>query len=218
MTKDNINELSHLYNLDPEDVFLFYSICYRNNQQRYFQQIINHFHSVISNRFRRVLSNLHKNFVPTQLNHSWDRNKITQNTPQFVIDLFAIKPHQILLITDGTMIYCEKSENFDMQHRDYNDYNKRNCMIFMPIITANGRYVMNIGPFHSDTDNNDESIYNAATDYDYLYDCKYNLHDDDERNNIMFDADTVNLLMWFNASIFGPGDIMIADDRLNVSQ
>ena len=50
---------------------------------------------------------------------------------------------------------------------------------------------MNLGPFNSDTRNNDASIYNAMTDMEYLDFCDSNRSD--EQN--MFDDDTLDKLL-----------------------
>ena len=115
---------------------------------------------------------------------------------------------QIILMTDGSMIYVPKSGHFDYQKREYSKYKNRNCITFMPIVTASGRYVMNLGPFNSDTHNNDASIYNAMTDMEYLNFCDSNRSD--EQN--MFDDDTLDKLLYFNKKIFNkPDDHMVAD-------
>ena len=167
ITRANLNWLSTTYDIPQEDLFIFFALCHRASSYRYFERNIKPSRSTISRRFREVLTKLPEHFVPTQLNQSWTRHKVKQNTPQFITELFALQDDQIMFITDGFMVYCGKSQNFDIQHREHNDYKKQNCFIFHPFVCANGRYVINLGPFASDYHNSDQTIYESATDIPY---------------------------------------------------
>ena len=137
---ENIQYLSTTYNIDPNDLFLFYTINFRNDPYEYLGTIFGLSKSTISSHYRKVLFKLHDQFVPTQLNTAWTRNKVRFNTPDYVQHLFGTTDQdRIVLMTDGTMVYCQKSKNFNIQKRDHNSYKKRNCMVFMSIMTANGR-------------------------------------------------------------------------------
>ena len=209
LSRENIMGLSNRYLLSCDDLLLFYSICFKNNSGRFLEPVFGISDTKISSVFRRVLRVLKNNFVPTQLNRHWDRELINQNTPDFVKHLYEMNHHQILLLTDGTLIEVGKSGNFDHQKREYSHYKKKNCLTFMPVTTANGRYVMCLGPFNSDGDNNDASIYNAATDIEYLQYCDNNRDADD----CIFDDDTIDNLLYFNQQLFCNSDDIMAADR-----
>ena len=213
ISKQNIIQLSNTHDISREDLFIFYSLCYRGSAYRYFEHITQHSRSAISRRFRSVLTKLHSDFVPTQLNKSWTRDKVKQNTPDFVKELYGLGDDRILIITDGFMIYTGKSANFDTQHREYNSYKKRNCWIFHPFICANGRYIINLGPYCSDERNTDQFIYESATDIDYLHRLRDH-HDGTHplpEKCIMYDENTTDILIWFNTIIYTLIDSCTAD-------
>ena len=89
----------------------------------------------------------------------------------------------------------------------------------MPVTCANGRYVCNIGPFHSDWYNNDECIYRSITDVEYLNLCKVALNNDSEEDLdpalTIFSEETIDFLLWFNENIFKSHDVMVADRGYN---
>ena len=213
ISKANIHHLSTTYNILHDDLFVFYTICYRSSSYRYLEHIVNPARSTISRRFRDVLGKLHEHFVPTQLNKSWTRDKVKQNTPQFVRELFGLHESQNIFITDGFMVYCGKSENFDIQHREHNSYKKRNCWIFHPFICANGRYVINLGPFESDYHNTDQTIYESATDIQYLDALKdhHNGTHPMPEDHVVFNEENTDKLLWFNGTLYTFCDGCIAD-------
>ena len=213
ISKQNIIELSTTYNIPREDLFIFFTLCFRGSSYRYLEHIVTPARSSISRIFRDVLPTLHAQFVPTELNRAWTREKVKQNTPQFVSELFQLHDDQRLFITDGFMIYTGKSQDFNIQHREHNAYKKRNCWIFMPIICANGRYIINLGPYCSDKKNTDQTIYETATDIEYLTELRNyydGIHDMNE-DRIVFDERTTDKLLWFNKQLFLALDAMIAD-------
>ena len=107
---------------------------------------------------------------------------------------------------DGTMIYVPKSGQFHFQKREYNKYKARNCLIFMPIVATNGRYVICLGPYNSDKYQNDAAIYTAATDMDYIDWCSSNPFE-----NSTYDEYTLDKLLHLNNNLFTSNDRMIAD-------
>ena len=70
--------------------------------------------------------------------------------------LYDLDPSQLVLIADGTYLYCEKSENSDTQRRLYSGQKK--CHLIKPfvIVAENGVIIGIYGPFSATT--NDAKI------------------------------------------------------------
>ena len=150
LNKAQITELSLRYNIDKTKLIIFYTVCYRNIPNAFSKIIFGVSYGQISKIFRKILTTLHNNFVPNELNRDWDRTKIQNATPDYIKQLYSLNDDQTLLMTDGTMVYVPKSGQFHFQKREYNKHKARNCVIFMPIIATNGRYVICLGPYNSD--------------------------------------------------------------------
>ena len=61
--------------------------------------------------------------------------------------LYDLDPSQLVLIADGTYLYCEKSENSDTQRRLYSGQKKRHLIKPFVIVAENGVIVGIYGPF-----------------------------------------------------------------------
>ena len=70
--------------------------------------------------------------------------------------LFDLDGSQLILIADGTYLYCEKSENSDTQRKLYSSQKKRHLIKPFVIVAENGVIIGIYGPFSATT--NDAKI------------------------------------------------------------
>ena len=70
-----------------------------------------------------------------------NREKVKDNTTRMAKELFlngCEDDERIILIADGTYLYCQKSSNNDFQARSYSQHNKRHLMKYFVVCTTNG--------------------------------------------------------------------------------
>ncbi|XP_033756201.1 uncharacterized protein LOC117338945 [Pecten maximus] len=105
------------------------------------------------------------NFVPKFLGfqHISREKVISKHTRPLAQELFGnfSNPPAILVI-DGTYIYIQKSGNFQFQRRSYNTYKTRPLVKPMVYVTTTGYIVSVMGPYLSDSKNNDAGIIKHA--------------------------------------------------------
>lgn len=92
----------------------------------------------VSRICHQMRTSLIKDFVPKYLGFQhMDRNTVL-NHHQSVIatELLTEHPGQVVLIADGTYIYCEKSSNNEFQRRTYSSHKHRHLVKPMIITTS----------------------------------------------------------------------------------
>ncbi|KAH3779575.1 hypothetical protein DPMN_157378 [Dreissena polymorpha] len=109
-----------------------------------------------------VRTMLMQNFVQHYLGfqHISRENVIDTHTRTLAQSLLAEKNDQVILVIDGTYIYIQKSANFQFQRRSYSVHKGRPLVKPMVIVTTTGYFVSILGPYFSDSKNNDASILN----------------------------------------------------------
>ena len=205
LSRDNMQDLSRLSGVTLNDLFVFYTRLYRHSAYEFGESIFGMPKATMSRHNKQCIRSLVEQLVEVELNEAWSRERIDANTPLHIKKLFNMKPGQILLTTDGTRMAVERSGDYAIQRRDYFGKKDRNMLNWMPILCANGRYVLDIGPFNGNS--SDTTIYEIMTDLDYL---QKSLHDQmtnpqADLSKHIFDIDQLNLLIWFNTKIFLPG-------------
>lgn len=112
-------------------------------------------------------------FVPHHLGFdSFDRNSLINNSSQMVRNIFG--GNKVVIVADGTYIYVNKSGNFDMQRKTYNDQKKRNFVKPMVFTATNGKIIEIFGIFEAIINDakimklimNDESMRNKLKEND----------------------------------------------------
>lgn len=102
-------------------------------------------------------NSLQTDFVPRFLgfeNHG--RDFLLNCTTEMARQLYCGNDNQkIVIVADGTYIYCNKSKNFDFQRETYSDQKKRNFVKPMVFVTTDGTYDV-LGPYAAGQ--NDASI------------------------------------------------------------
>ena len=103
-----------------------------------------------------------KHFVPQNLGfqHISRKDIIDNHTRTLAQSLLADSKDQAILVLDGTYIYINKSSNFQFQRRSYSIHKGRSLVKPMVIVSTTGYFVSVLGPYFSDTKNNDASILN----------------------------------------------------------
>ena len=66
-----------------------------------------------------MLPCLHSDPAPTQLNQSWSRQKVKENAPNHVKQLYSVDDDQKLLLTDGIVLQIPKASKFAFQKREF---------------------------------------------------------------------------------------------------
>lgn len=67
-------------------------------------------------------------------------------------------PEQIGFV-DGTYHKCEKSQHFDEQRKSYCQHKGYNLLKTLSLLTVDGRWWDLLGVFYSDSNHNDELLY-----------------------------------------------------------
>ncbi|CAF4617137.1 unnamed protein product, partial [Rotaria sp. Silwood2] len=91
----------------------------------------------VSRIFHQVREALMKSFVPLNLGFEHITRDAVLNSHQTVIatELLRNEPDRIVLIADGTYLYCQKSSNNEFQRRTYSNHKHRHLIKPM-VITA----------------------------------------------------------------------------------
>jgi hypothetical protein len=92
----------------------------------------------VSRICHQIRTALIKDFVPKHLGFQhMDRNTVLgQHQSVIATDLLTDSPNQVVLIADGTYIYCEKSSNNEFQRRTYSSHKHRHLVKPMIITTS----------------------------------------------------------------------------------
>ena len=92
---------------------------------------------IVSRIFHQVREALIKSFVPLNLGFQHISRDSVPFNHQIVLatELLTNEPDQIVLIADGTYLYCQKSSNNEFQRRTYSNHKHRHLVKPM-IITA----------------------------------------------------------------------------------
>ena len=91
--------------------------------------------SRICHQMRKALM---KNFVPKHLGfqHMDRKPVLTHHQSEIATKLLTESPSQVVLIADGTYIYCQKSSNNEFQRRTYSSHKHRHLVKPMIITTS----------------------------------------------------------------------------------
>ncbi|CAF3548310.1 unnamed protein product [Rotaria socialis] len=114
----------------------------------------------VSRIFHQVREALMKYFVPLNLGFQHITRDVVLNYHQTVIatELLTNEPDQVVLIADGTYLYCQKSSNNEFQRRTYSNHKHRHLIKPMIITASNGYILSVLGPFFANSSNNDAAI------------------------------------------------------------
>lgn len=99
-----------------------------------------------------------RDFVPQYIGfENLSRDLLLNGTTEMARTLYCEDDDQkLIVVADGTYIYCNKSQNYDFQRKTYNDQKKRNFVKPMVLVTTDGTYIEVYGPFEATK--NDASI------------------------------------------------------------
>ena len=211
LTRAQLTDISQTFRVDINRLFFFYTKCARNDSLRYLSGVFGRNKDTLSVWFNHVLDVLSADgsLVSTHLCRSWTRAKVDQVTPQYIKDLYHRDRNHLVFMTDGSMIYHQKPQNFNRQKLSWSEYKKRNCVSFMPIQALNGDYLVNIGPFFGGGDNSDEFIFKAVVDREYRDWCRQNQGHPD----CIFNVETLDELDHFHGNLFHDDSDWIIADR-----
>jgi hypothetical protein len=90
-----------------------------------------------------------KDFVPKYLvpTHKTKENLVENYSSKLAYELLSNKPGELLVIFDGTYIYCQKSSNYGFQKKTYNPHKFRNLVKPMIMVTTSGYIIEVWGEF-----------------------------------------------------------------------
>ncbi|CAF3550883.1 unnamed protein product [Rotaria sp. Silwood1] len=212
LTKHQIQQLATEYNLNEENIFLFYTKCNTDNSDFLFSQVFGISDTSISRHFNQSIEDLFNSLVTDQMGPTtWDRKNIDMHTPMFAKELLQVNVQNIVVCMDSFPIYIEKLGDFTLQKLTWSSQTLRNCIKFHCITTLDGTFVGIQGGYGATGHNNDESIINSLTNNKYAID---NDDDDNIYHNHM--AQT-----FFFKKILKNNDILILDrgyTRMNKRQ
>lgn len=157
LTAQILEELALLIDEPPNHLFEFFMICKQGLSQRFTGVLVSCSQPNISYWFNKILKKLASIFVPLYLGPSaFTREKIKmEHTPKMWKEIWP----SIIGVLDGTYIYCEKSNNFEVQRETFSGQKKQNLFKFMAIVLPDGTILDFIGPFGGDGDHSDEWIW-----------------------------------------------------------
>jgi hypothetical protein len=126
----------------------------------------------VSRAIQSALSALTEHFVSSNLgfHHVTRRRVITEYTrPLAKLILTDASSDAAILAMDGTYVYVQKSSNYLLQRKLYCMHKGRPLVKMMMIVTTKGYIVSAMGPYYSDSKNNDSMmtkhiIYNDRED------------------------------------------------------
>ncbi|CAF1086611.1 unnamed protein product [Rotaria sordida] len=212
LTKHQIQQLATEYNLNEENIFLFYTKCNTDNSDFLLSQVFGIPDTSISRHINQSIEDLFNNLVTDQMGPTtWDRKNIDMHTPMFAKELLQVNVQNIVICMDSFPIYIEKPGDFTLQKLTWSSQTLRNCIKFHCITTLDGTFVGIQGGYGATGHNNEESIINSLTNDKYAID---NDDDDNIYHNHM--AQTL-----FFKKILKNNDILILDrgyTRMNKRQ
>jgi len=111
---------------------------------------------IVASAFDSVLNSLNTYFAPFHIgvDHITNEEMLKHNTI-YSKTFFGDKP---TTIWDGTYLYIDKSTNFSKARQSYSMHKGRPLVKFMSIVFPDGYIVDSIGPFYSNTYNNDAGM------------------------------------------------------------
>ena len=130
LTRAQLTDISTTFNVNINRLFFFYTKCYRNDPLRYLSGIFGKDKDTLSVWFHHVLDRLTADgsLVSTHLGRAWNRVNVDQVTPQYLKDLYHLDRNHLGFMTDGSMIYHQKPQDFNRQKLSWSDY-KKQCSI-----------------------------------------------------------------------------------------
>ena len=178
LTKTQIKTISTEYNLDEQEIFLFYTKCHTYIDNKLLGTLFNKNRNLIGEIFNKTTDNLFDTLAKNELGqNAWTREKINNNTPSFSKQLLNIEENSQLIAVccDKFSINIEKPGDYNLQKLTYSAKDKVNCIDFHLVTTLNGKYVCIQGGFGATGHNNEQAIMNSLTNKNYI---------DDSNNNI----------------------------------
>lgn len=102
-----------------------------------------------SNQIATVRKALTNEFVPSHLGFgSIDRKYLQDHTTAIARALYCQhNPDAVVVVADGTYLYCDKSENYEFQKSTYNPQKKANFIKPMMFVTTDGKIIDIFGPY-----------------------------------------------------------------------
>lgn len=119
-------------------------------------------HVTVKKYIDKTREALLNDFVPLELGFAnLNRESLLENSTTMARELYCQGNEQkVIIVADGTYIYCNKSQNYDHQRNTYSDQKKRNFIKPMVFVTTNGRFVEIFGPYEATK--NDASIMHSV--------------------------------------------------------
>lgn len=105
----------------------------------------------VSRQIEMAREALEKDFVPKFVGFAnLDRDLLLRNTTKSARLLHCNNdPDVLIIIADGTYIYCEKSANYEFQKLTFSGQKNRNFVRPMVCVTTNGYIIDILGPFEA---------------------------------------------------------------------
>jgi DDE superfamily endonuclease len=170
ITKDQIKQLATEYNLNEEEIFLWYTKCNTNIDNQLLATMFGKSRNTIGDLFTKTTENLYNTIAHSMLGeNTWTREKINNHTPQFSKKLLNIEDDHkcIALCCDKFAIDIEKPGDCSLQKLTYSAKDCCNSIGFHLITTLDGSYVCIQGGFGSNGHNNEQTIMNSLTSHNY---------------------------------------------------
>lgn len=106
--------------------------------------------------FGAVLASVTKNFTPKHygFGHLTRDEVLSLHTPDLAKNLFP----KLILVADGTYIYCQKSSHFHTQFITWSSYKHMNLLKFMVWATMDGHIMLADGPYFANGAHDDPKI------------------------------------------------------------
>ncbi len=163
LKKENLSEVSSLSGVSVNRVFRLYVYCRLGVGQRAVGAFDDVDHSWVSKQFKEDIPKVMEAMTKKYLRQP--REEFLRGRPEIITELLPA----LVAAIDGTYHRCDKSSDFAIQLKSYSSQKKYNLVKSLSLMTANGRWWDVLGVFFSDSDHNDEMI------WEYVW--KNNLHD-----------------------------------------
>ena len=90
----------------------------------------------------QVLGILAEEMVPNYLGHGyWTRERIQQNTPEFVKVALDLGDDAVAVTCDGFPLYTQRIGDFSLQKLTFSGKSKRNCVTFHMLASFSGHFI-----------------------------------------------------------------------------
>ncbi|CAF3181171.1 unnamed protein product [Rotaria sp. Silwood2] len=111
LTKHQMQQLATEYNLNEENIFLFYTKCNTDNSDLLLSEVFGISQRSVSRHFNQSIEDLFNSLFMDQMGPTtWDRKKVDIYTPMFAKELLQVGVNNVIVSMDGFPIYIEKSD------------------------------------------------------------------------------------------------------------